>query len=242
MTYFEYRSFDLFCQVRYAAEVVTTRDGILAAAKRVLAHEGSAGFSVRKVAREAGISLGNLQYHFGSRLALLEGLLAQDVDAYRAAYRSLGDRESGSTASGTSGRSEPPGDSDAAGASEGAAAPSGKRLLHRFIQEALEEANSPEDLAVFRALFSFADREIVEALARYDCELYGLLEEGLAELSGQRPDAPAVHRAASLLYPALDGYPTTGAALALDRTALAELLTGTVWRILTEDRDSAPAR
>jgi AcrR family transcriptional regulator len=190
---------------------------IVAAAKRVLAREGSAGFSVRKVAREAGISLGNLQYHFASRIELLEGLLEADVASYREAYHEL--RRSSQT-SGTQRRAD--------------GEPWGLTVLREFLTRALQEAGGDEDLAVFRALFTFADKEIVEALSRYDRELYSLLEAALAELCGQSPDSAQVRGAASLLYPFLDGYPTTAPALSLDHTALASLLTEVVWGILSD--------
>lgn len=193
---------------------------IVAAAKRVLARDGSAGFSVRKVAREAGISLGNLQYHFASRVELLEGLLEADVAAYRAAYGEL--------------RAASRGAERQKGAD---GAPWGLTVLREFLESALLEADGQEDLAVFRALFTFTDEAIVAALRRYDRELYSLLESALAELSGQPPETRRVRRAATLLYPFLDGYPTTASALALDHAAVASLLADVVWGVLWDSSE-----
>lgn len=58
---------------------------IIKAAQTVLIKEGGHQFSTRKVALEAGMSLGNLQYHYKTKLDLLAGVL----DAYLYAYRQL---------------------------------------------------------------------------------------------------------------------------------------------------------
>ncbi|MFK7733555.1 MAG: GAF domain-containing protein [Pseudomonadales bacterium] len=51
------------------------RDVILKVASTLMATEGSASFSVRKVAREAGISIGHLQHYFPDKHSLLKALL-----------------------------------------------------------------------------------------------------------------------------------------------------------------------
>jgi DNA-binding transcriptional regulator YbjK len=58
------------------SEPQATRDRILYAALRVIGEHGIAGLTNRLVAKEAGISLGSLTYHFGSQTDLLrESLL-----------------------------------------------------------------------------------------------------------------------------------------------------------------------
>jgi len=47
------------------------KDVILDEAMRVLSEEGAAAFSARKVAKSAGISLGHLQHHYPSKIALI---------------------------------------------------------------------------------------------------------------------------------------------------------------------------
>ncbi|MEM9455770.1 MAG: TetR/AcrR family transcriptional regulator [Myxococcota bacterium] len=53
----------------------STKERIAQAALSVLRRHGSVGLSMRKVASEAGVSLGNLQYHYASREALLAGVV-----------------------------------------------------------------------------------------------------------------------------------------------------------------------
>ncbi len=52
-----------------------TRERILSACERVIARSGLRGFRMQEVAREAGVSIGLLAYHFGDRDGLLEAAL-----------------------------------------------------------------------------------------------------------------------------------------------------------------------
>lgn len=52
-----------------------TRERILSACERVIARAGLRGFRMQEVAREAGVSIGLLSYHFGDREGLLEAAL-----------------------------------------------------------------------------------------------------------------------------------------------------------------------
>lgn len=55
------------------------RATVLAAAQKVLVERSSAAFTLDAVALEAGVSKGGLMYHFPSKEALLEALVAQAV-------------------------------------------------------------------------------------------------------------------------------------------------------------------
>ena len=57
---------------------------ILQVARRLLATEGYAGLSMRRVAQEAGMSLSNLQHYYGSKEQLLEALLLTTMDEFQA--------------------------------------------------------------------------------------------------------------------------------------------------------------
>ncbi|MFC0254399.1 TetR/AcrR family transcriptional regulator [Massilia consociata] len=57
---------------------------ILQVARRLLASEGYAGLSMRRVAGAAGMSLSNLQHYYGSKEQLLEALLLTTMDAFQA--------------------------------------------------------------------------------------------------------------------------------------------------------------
>lgn len=55
---------------------------ILAAADQVFTNEGHASLSLRKVADEAGIAVGNLTYHFRTKNELLEAMLREALADY----------------------------------------------------------------------------------------------------------------------------------------------------------------
>lgn len=56
---------------------------ILHAARLLLAADGYAGLSMRRVAAEAGISLSNVQHYYQSKDALLEALLLYTMDLFQ---------------------------------------------------------------------------------------------------------------------------------------------------------------
>lgn len=57
---------------------------ILLVARRLLASDGYAGLSMRRVAVEAGMSLSNLQHYYNSKEQLLEALLLTTMDEFQA--------------------------------------------------------------------------------------------------------------------------------------------------------------
>ena len=57
---------------------------ILHAARKLLAAEGFAGLSMRRVAAEAGMTLSNVQHYYGSKEVLLEAVLLTTMDAFQA--------------------------------------------------------------------------------------------------------------------------------------------------------------
>lgn len=69
---------------------VTTEKGrgraheILQAARTLLAAEGYAGLSMRRVAADTGMSLSNVQHYYQSKDALLEALLLYTMDVFQA--------------------------------------------------------------------------------------------------------------------------------------------------------------
>ncbi|MGI9327834.1 MAG: TetR/AcrR family transcriptional regulator [Pseudomonadales bacterium] len=55
---------------------------ILAAAKQLFIEEGMAAFSMRRLAREVGISVGNLTYYYPNKDALLSDLMRYVIEPY----------------------------------------------------------------------------------------------------------------------------------------------------------------
>ena len=73
-----------------AAKAQATRTGILEAAKQVLRDQGYAGLTTRGVAGVAGVSMSQIQYHFGSKegmvLTLFESMNAQLLERQNAIF------------------------------------------------------------------------------------------------------------------------------------------------------------
>jgi AcrR family transcriptional regulator len=55
---------------------------ILNAAEELMIEEGYHNFSIRKVATKAGVTVGNLQYHFATKAGLIEAMLDHCIDRY----------------------------------------------------------------------------------------------------------------------------------------------------------------
>ncbi len=75
----------------------SSRNAILAAAEAVVRRHGAAHLTLDAAASEAGVSKGGLLYHFPSKEALLQGLIAQRIeqceeDRRRAEARFPGDK------------------------------------------------------------------------------------------------------------------------------------------------------
>ena len=66
-----------------------TIDRILQAARDVLVEHGHAGFTTRRVAGAAGISPGNLSYHFPTKAQLLQALITRLVADYSDQFGAL---------------------------------------------------------------------------------------------------------------------------------------------------------
>jgi AcrR family transcriptional regulator len=59
---------------------------VLTAAEKLLRDSGPEGFTLRAVADEVGISLGNLQYYFPARAELLDAVFQRYVEAFRSDF------------------------------------------------------------------------------------------------------------------------------------------------------------
>ena len=66
-----------------------TVEQILSSARGVLIEHGHAGFTTRRVAEAAGISPGNLSYHFPSKRQLLQALIARLVTDYSSQFEAF---------------------------------------------------------------------------------------------------------------------------------------------------------
>ena len=68
------------------------RDAIVAATVRIVAREGVAAVTHRRVAGEAGVALSSTTWHFASKADILEAALAWTADSEVTRIRSIADR------------------------------------------------------------------------------------------------------------------------------------------------------
>jgi AcrR family transcriptional regulator len=172
------------------------RQFILKQTEAMLIREGGAGLSMRKVADACGMSLGNLQYHYATREALLEALLASFIANYVTLVR---DRSF-----------QPTGDL--------------KRDLSDILSSGLELLDKTEASRVFKELWAAAQQS--DSLAAEMTAYYGELARFYAQTLRSLDAAAGedrINRAVSVLMPLFEGYCVTRSALPQDRRELAEI-------------------
>lgn len=172
------------------------RQFILKQTEALLVREGGAGLSMRKVADACGMSLGNLQYHYATREALLEALLASFIANYVALVR---DRSF-----------QPTGDL--------------KRDLSDILSSGLELLDKTEASRIFKELWAAAQQSdsLAAEMTAYYGELARFYAQTLRSLDAAAGD-DNINRAVSVLMPLFEGYCVTRSALPQDRRELAEI-------------------
>jgi AcrR family transcriptional regulator len=172
------------------------RQFILKQTEALLVREGGAGLSMRKVADACGMSLGNLQYHYATREALLEALLASFIANYVTLVR---DRSF-----------QPTGDL--------------QKDLSAILSSGLELLDKTEASRIFKELWAAAQQSdsLAAEMTAYYRELARFYAQTLRSLDQTAGD-DKINRAVSVLMPLFEGYCVTRSALPQDRRELAEI-------------------
>jgi AcrR family transcriptional regulator len=66
-----------------------TRNKIVLIARQILVDEGYEGFVFRKIAKQADITAGNLQYYFKTKRELLSAVLLEEMHRYEESYKEI---------------------------------------------------------------------------------------------------------------------------------------------------------
>jgi AcrR family transcriptional regulator len=74
---------------------LATRQRIIDVARHILIEEGYEHFILRRVAQEASVKPGNLQYYFGSKKELLAAVLLPEITRYEDIYEQFAERNLG---------------------------------------------------------------------------------------------------------------------------------------------------
>ena len=191
-----------------------TKDHIIRSAIDVLQAYGTEGLTMRKVAGEANMSLGNLQYHFKDKASLMGGL----AEYYFGECSSMLDGYQHSPAHG-----------------------SPEEQLHRFIGSLLEHVDHGDQISdmcrVFREMWALSTRD--SGIHRQLVNYYQVTTEKLAAvLFPITSNEQSANQLASVILTYIEGYSITSEALPVDRKETAQMLT-TLCRVFL--RHSAPS-
>lgn len=176
----------------------------------ILKESGDHGLSMRGVAEHAGISLGNLQYHFKTREDLISGLLGYFLDACMADYRARLDALSGRP----------------------------RDKIKRLLLHALEDESTREWYPVFKVLWAVAERDdrVRTALDEY---YRGCLDRTIDLLRTVAPKGcrrATLGAAASLLVPWVEGMMIAGGAISDKPETVAGQMAGVTVALLEGGR------
>ena len=181
-----------------------TKENLIHAAIAVLKSHGTEGLTMRKVAAEATVSLGNLQYHFRDRTALMAGLAAYyfgECEVLLDGYQHT-----------------PEGGSKEA-------------QLHDLILFLLDHVDHISDMCrMFREIWALSTRndDIHRQMVGYYEVTLKKLSELLVPIADSHEAAVAM---ACLLMPYVEGYSITFMALPQSKAETAQILTKMCWAI-----------
>lgn len=160
------------------------KKAILDATRDLLVKHGGPKLTMRKVADHAGISLGNLQYHFAKREILLQALLNDFLIEYEDSLAQL------------------------------AAHPRGKLIadLEELFLSVFTDPEFEACGVVFKELWAESQHhlEMKAAMTAYYQRLSSFYVAFFSEVSGISSTAPELARAVSIVVPLLEGVCITG--------------------------------
>ncbi|MEM1131750.1 MAG: TetR/AcrR family transcriptional regulator [Pseudomonadota bacterium] len=156
---------------------------ILEAAQTLLLEVGNAGMTMRRVAAQAGISLGNLQYHYPTRDDLMLALLLKFLEPYEAKL----DRPLSA-----------------------AHQPLVEKLKALFM-EALHYPEFDACASIFKELWAESVRspDLKKVLNAYYARLAEFYRTAFASIVPPEIEASKIERAVMVLLPMLEGYCVT---------------------------------
>lgn len=159
------------------------RDLILDVTETLLVEIGNGELTMRKIAVAADISLGNLQYHFATREALLLALLARFLEPYEARIQNTP-------------RDLP---EDMLGA------------LTKLFEEALCLPNLDRCATIYKEIWAASSHspEMQDALKTYYGRLLEFYRTVLTQVAPPDTMPAKINRAAAALLPLLEGYCVT---------------------------------
>lgn len=181
---------------------------VLDAAESLLLESGNSELTMRKIAQRAGMSLGNLQYHFSNRDAVLVAVLRRFVERYEDGLLRLTQRpEHDLTAS-----------------------------LHMLFLDVFNYPDLDAYAAMFKELWAASSHsiEMKKALTTYLEQLTQSYQRTLTNLAPSRTSPQQIKRATMVLVPLLEGYCLAKDAIHVPPHELASEYAKVISQILTQ--------
>ncbi|MFY0682558.1 MAG: TetR/AcrR family transcriptional regulator [Thalassovita sp.] len=181
---------------------LSKKELILESTQSLLVEAGGAALTMRKVAEHAGISLGNLQYHFATRDLLLEALLARFVDGYVQDLNLQHIQSSGDL----------------------------QQDLEALLGAILQASDFDEGGALFKELWAAAQTSagMAKVLTSYYQRLGQIYAQTLRQLVPAAQSDAQIQNAVAVLMPLFEGYCVTQSAMSMPRPQLAQIWTTAV--------------
>ena len=164
---------------------------------------------MRKVAAEAAITLGNVQYHYKTKSDLLSELMLWYVAEYKnGLQQTMSDVEAG------------------------------KEGLRRFIQVVLSDEADSDEIKLSLAILACAEEEaLTNQFAAFYDEFYALLADFLGRITGKPVESVCVQTGASVLLTVINGYGMVSQQLGINMEVMADELTGMIWDKVSTTED-----
>ncbi len=185
-----------------------TKQAILEAALALLMSKGGAALTMRGVAEAAGISLGNLQYHFATREILVFALLTRFLEQQEQALRHKSVAKTGVL----------------------------QKDIKALLLLALSDPDKTSGTSLFVEIWALArqNQDISESVDAFYWRLAAFYRQTLSDIAVPSCPAARIDRAVFTLLPLIEGYCVTAAALQTPSEQIADTWASAIAWILSE--------
>ena len=184
------------------------KQAILEAALDLLMSKGGAALTMRGVAEQAGISLGNLQYHFATREILVFALLTRFLEQQEQALTHTSVEKTGVL----------------------------QKDLRSLLLLAVSDPDKNSGTSLFIEIWALArqNHDIGQTVDAFYWRLAAFYRHILSDLAGPSCPAERIDRAVCVLLPLIEGYCVTATALHTPSKQIAETWASAIASILSD--------
>lgn len=173
---------------------------IISEALKLLSEQGEESLSVRRLAKELGMSLSNVQYYFKNRDALLQGIIEYYVSEYSKSLKSSLEIDQKNV------------------------------RLTQIIKQVLVPIDKDMDYRVFRMLWNIAERDnfVKTTLEAFYSDFLKIIKIELQNLGDGFQNNKRLTEVSSILLTSIEGYYTLKDVIPISTEAYIDLITETL--------------